>query len=82
MAVVEVVMPNLGESVEQGLLNRWLKKPGDTVEQYEPLVEVTTDKVNVEVPSDYAGTVYEIVVAEGTTVAVGDVICRIETSAK
>lgn len=78
MAIIDVTMPNLGESVEEGLVNRWLKSKGETVGQYEPLVEVTTDKVNVEVPSDYAGTVHEILVKEGETVAVGTVICRLE----
>lgn len=80
MSVIDVLMPNLGESVEQGLLNKWLKNAGDSVEQYEPLVEVTTDKVNVEVPSDYAGVVREIVAREGETVAVGAVICRLEVA--
>lgn len=80
MSVVDVVMPNLGESVEQGLVNRWLKAPGDSVEQYEPLVEVTTDKVNVEVPADYVGVVREILVQEGQMVSVGTVICRLEVS--
>ena len=61
-------MPQLGESVAEGTIGRWLKKPGDHVDLYEPLVEVITDKVNAEVPSPVAGTLTEILVAEGATV--------------
>ena len=72
-------MPKLGESVVEGVIGRWLKKPGDRVEVDEPLVEVDTDKVNAEVPSPVAGVVDRLVAAEGETVAVGAVIAGIRT---
>jgi len=75
--MMDVVLPQLGESVTEGTLNKWLKQPGDVVHKYDPLVEVITDKVTAEVPADYDGTLTEILVAEGETVAVGTVICRI-----
>jgi 2-oxoisovalerate dehydrogenase E2 component (dihydrolipoyl transacylase) len=77
----EIKMPQLGESVHEGTLGRWLKQPGDTVAKYEPLVEVITDKVNVEMPSPYAGVLEQIVVQEGQTVAAGSVIATIRESA-
>ncbi|MDQ3938012.1 MAG: hypothetical protein M3253_04950, partial [Chloroflexota bacterium] len=64
----KVQMPQLGESVAEGTIGKWLKKPGDQVEKYEPIVEVITDKVNAEVPSPFAGTLTEILVQEGETV--------------
>lgn len=70
-------MPKLGESVVEGVIGRWLKKPGDPIELDEPLVEVDTEKVNAEVPSPYAGVVERLVAAEGETVAVGAVIAVI-----
>ena len=66
--VAKVTMPQLGESVAEGTIGRWLKKPGDRVEKYEPIVEVITDKVNAEVPSPFAGTLTAILVEEGATV--------------
>src|ERR687883_1954828 len=65
-----VKMPQLGESVSEGTIGRWLKKPGDRVERDEPLVEIQTDKVNAEVPSPVAGVLQEILLPEGTTAAV------------
>jgi 2-oxoisovalerate dehydrogenase E2 component (dihydrolipoyl transacylase) len=76
----EIMMPQLGESVTEGTVGRWLKKPGDQVEKYEPLLEVITDKVDSEVPSPAAGVLLEIVVAEGTTVRVGTVLARVGTA--
>jgi 2-oxoisovalerate dehydrogenase E2 component (dihydrolipoyl transacylase) len=73
-------MPQLGESVAEGTIGRWLKKPGDRVEKYEPLVEVITDKVNAEVPSPFAGTLTAILVAEGATVPNETPIAEIETA--
>ncbi|MDQ0188416.1 2-oxo acid dehydrogenase subunit E2 [Alicyclobacillus cycloheptanicus] len=73
----DVLMPQLGESVTEGTIGKWLKQVGETVAKYEPLVEVLTDKVNAEVPSDFEGVLSEIVVPEGETVKVGTVICRI-----
>src|SRR5213595_1983395 len=61
-------MPQLGESVAEGTIGKWLKQPGDTVAKYEPLLEVITDKVNAEVPSPFAGVLREILVEEGATV--------------
>jgi 2-oxoisovalerate dehydrogenase E2 component (dihydrolipoyl transacylase) len=61
-------MPQLGESVAEGTIGKWLKKPGDSVAKYEPLLEVITDKVNAEVPSPFEGTLKEILVEEGATV--------------
>jgi pyruvate/2-oxoglutarate dehydrogenase complex dihydrolipoamide acyltransferase (E2) component len=64
----KVQMPQLGESVAEGTIGKWLKKPGDHVDKYEPIVEVITDKVNAEVPSPFEGTLTEILVQEGETV--------------
>src|SRR3972149_3221588 len=61
-------MPQLGESVAEGTIGKWLKQPGDHVAKYEPLLEVITDKVNAEVPSPYEGILKEILVEEGATV--------------
>jgi 2-oxoisovalerate dehydrogenase E2 component (dihydrolipoyl transacylase) len=66
--VPKVTMPQLGESVAEGTIGKWLKKPGDMVAKYEPLLEVITDKVNAEVPSPYEGVLKEILVEEGATV--------------
>ncbi|MBH8603481.1 dihydrolipoamide acetyltransferase family protein [Thermoactinomyces sp. CICC 10522] len=74
----DILMPQLGESVTEGTIAKWLKKPGDPVSKYEPICEVSTDKVNAEVPSTIEGTIVELVVEEGTTVSVGDLICRIQ----
>jgi 2-oxoisovalerate dehydrogenase E2 component (dihydrolipoyl transacylase) len=75
---VIVTMPKLGESVTEGVLGRWLKAPGDEVGKYEPLVEVTTDKVTAEVPSPVAGRLTAVLAPEGATVAVGEPLCEIE----
>jgi pyruvate dehydrogenase E2 component (dihydrolipoamide acetyltransferase) len=72
-----VTMPVLGESVTEGTVTRWLKQVGDTVEVDEPLVEVSTDKVDTEIPSPVAGTVLEIVVAQDETVAVGAALAAV-----
>lgn len=69
--MVTVSMPQLGESVTEGTIGRWLKQPGEQVDKYEPLVEITTDKVNAEIPSPYAGVLQEIIAPEGETVNVG-----------
>src|SRR5207302_1777435 len=65
-----IKMPQLGESVAEGTIGRWLKKPGDRVERDEPLVEIQTDKVNAEVPSPVAGILQQILLPEGTTASV------------
>ena len=72
-----IKMPQLGESVTEGTIERWLVKEGDTVEQYDPLFEVVTDKVNAEVPAEVAGTVTKIMVADGETVKVGTPLAEI-----
>src|SRR3990172_4855576 len=66
--LAKVTMPQLGESGAEGTIGKWLKKPGDHVAKYEPLLEVITDKVNAEVPSPYEGVLREILVEEGATV--------------
>ena len=76
-----IKMPQLGESVTEGTIERWLVKEGDTVEQYDPLFEVVTDKVNAEVPAEVAGTVTKIIVGDGQTVKVGTPLAEIETGA-
>ncbi len=78
--MAKVTMPQLGESVAEGTIGKWLKQPGDTVEKYEPLVEVITDKVNAEVPSPFAGVLKEILAEEGTTVPNNADIAVIETA--
>src|ERR1700678_1314637 len=75
---IDVVMPQMGESITQGTLTKCLKKPGDTVARDEPLFEISTDKVDAEIPSPAAGTLGEIKVQEGATVTVGTVVCAIE----
>ena len=67
----QVLMPQLGETVTEGTVGRWLKKAGETVAKYEPLLEVETDKVASEIPSPFAGTLSAILAEEGTTVPVG-----------
>jgi pyruvate/2-oxoglutarate dehydrogenase complex dihydrolipoamide acyltransferase (E2) component len=78
----KVQMPQLGESVAEGTIGKWLKKPGDHVDKYEPIVEVITDKVNAEVPSPFAGTLTEILVQEGETVPNNTDIAVIEGAAE
>ncbi|MCV0404455.1 MAG: 2-oxo acid dehydrogenase subunit E2 [Chloroflexi bacterium] len=73
-----IKMPQLGESVTEGTIERWLVKEGDTVEQYDPLFEVVTDKVNAEVPAEVAGTIAKILVPDGETVAVGTPVAEID----
>lgn len=78
---VTVELPQLGESVVEGTIARWLVGPGDAVKQDQPLVEVTTDKVDAEIPSPADGVIEEILVAEGETVAVGTALARIAPGA-
>jgi pyruvate dehydrogenase E2 component (dihydrolipoamide acetyltransferase) len=74
---IDVVMPQMGESIAEGTVVRWIKKPGDKVERDEPLLEISTDKVDAEIPSPAAGTLSEVLVKEGQTVAVNSVVARI-----
>src|SRR5438445_5443880 len=76
-----VTMPQLGESVTEGTIARWLKQPGEHVARYESIAEVITDKVNAEIPAPADGTMAELIAPEGTVVAVGQPICSIETEA-
>src|SRR6202043_880546 len=78
--MASVKMPQLGESITEGTISKWLKKPGDQVKKYEGLVEIITDKVNAEVPAPLAGILKEIKVKEGATVTVGTEIAVIEES--
>ncbi len=75
--MADVVMPQMGESIVEGTLTRWLKKVGDRVERDEPLFEISTDKVDTEIPSPAAGVLNEILVQEGATVAINTVVARI-----
>src|SRR5919205_4440579 len=72
-------MPQMGESIAEGTLSRWLKKPCDEVKRDEALFEISTDKVDAEIPSPAAGVLAEVLVNEGQTVAVQTVVARIET---
>src|SRR5438132_3745122 len=80
MGLTTLKMPQLGESVTEGTVERWLKAEGDTVRRDEPIVEVVTDKVNAEIPSPFEGKLVKIAVSEGETVRVGAVIAQIETA--
>ncbi len=77
---VEVKLPQLGESTYEGTIGKWLKHPGDRVERFEPLVEIITDKVNVEMPSPHEGVLTKVLIPEGQTVAVGTPIAVMETA--
>jgi pyruvate dehydrogenase E2 component (dihydrolipoamide acetyltransferase) len=79
VARVDVIMPQMGESIAEGTLSRWLKKVGDDVKRDEPIFEISTDKVDAEIPAPSAGVLAEIIVHEGTTVPVNAVVARIET---
>ena len=76
--MTDVVMPQMGESIVEGTLTKWLKKPGDKVERDEPLFEISTDKVDTEIPSPAAGTLGELLVQEGQTVQVNAIVARID----
>src|SRR5574338_641401 len=75
---VDVVMPQMGESIFEGTITTWLKKPGDQVERDEPLFEISTDKVDTEIPSPSAGVLKEVLVEEGKTVAINTIVARID----
>jgi pyruvate dehydrogenase E2 component (dihydrolipoamide acetyltransferase) len=74
----DVVMPQMGESITEGTITKWLKKPGDTIQRDEPLFEISTDKVDAEIPSPSAGTLKEIKIAEGATVQINTVVATID----
>src|SRR5579863_8956446 len=79
VARIDVIMPQMGESIAEGTVSKWLKKVGDPVKRDEPIFEISTDKVDAEIPSPSAGTLAEILVTEGQTVAVQTVVARLET---
>src|ERR1700722_7903806 len=76
-ALTDVIMPQMGESIFEGTITKWLKKPGDSVQQDEPLFEISTDKVDAEIPSPAAGVLSEIKVQAGTTVQINTVVATI-----
>src|SRR5436305_1376272 len=73
----DVVMPQMGESIFEGTITKWLKKPGDKVQRDEPLFEISTDKVDAEIPAPAAGVLREIKASEGSTVQVNTVVAVI-----
>jgi pyruvate dehydrogenase E2 component (dihydrolipoamide acetyltransferase) len=81
MAKIDVIMPQMGESIAEGTLSRWIKKVGEPVKRDEPIFEISTDKVDAEIPAPTAGVLTEILVQEGQTVAVQTVVARIDTEA-
>ena len=80
MSRIEVPMPQMGESIAEGTVSKWLKEVGDAVERDEPILEISTDKVDAEIPSPSAGALTEILVAEGETVEVGTIVAYIDPS--
>jgi pyruvate dehydrogenase E2 component (dihydrolipoamide acetyltransferase) len=75
--MTDVIMPQMGESIAEGTVTKWLKKIGDSVKRDEPLFEISTDKVDAEIPAPIAGVLTEILIQPGTTVEVGTVVGRI-----
>ena len=78
---VDVAMPQMGESIAEGTITRWIKAVGDTVERDEPIFEISTDKVDAEIPSPAAGVLVEIRNQEGETVPINEIVAVIETDA-
>ena len=81
MSRIEVPMPQMGESIAEGTVSRWLKQPGDAIERDEPILEISTDKVDAEIPAPSAGVLSQVLVAEGETVEVGTVVAFIDAGA-
>jgi pyruvate dehydrogenase E2 component (dihydrolipoamide acetyltransferase) len=79
MARIDVIMPQMGESIAEGTVSKWLKRVGDEVKRDEPIFEISTDKVDAEIPAPAAGRLAEILIGEGQTVAVQTVVARLET---
>src|SRR5437868_13734611 len=80
--MIDVVMPQMGESIVEGTLTKWMKKPGERVERDEPLFEISTDKVDTEIPAPAAGTLSEVLVEEGKTVAINTIVARIDEAGR
>ena len=81
MARIEIAMPQMGESIAEGTVSKWLKQVGDPVERDEPILEISTDKVDAEIPSPESGTLVEVRIQEGETIEVGAVVAYIDTEA-
>ena len=79
MAKFDVIMPQMGESIAEGTLVKWLKKIGETIERDQPLFEISTDKVDAEIPSPASGTLLEIKIEEGKTVPINTIVAVLET---
>ena len=79
MARIEVPMPQMGESITEGTVSKWLKAVGQSVDRDEPILEISTDKVDAEIPAPAAGTIVSIEVQEGETVEVGTIVAYIDT---
>src|ERR1700742_3492398 len=79
-ALTDVIMPQMGESIFEGTITKWLKQPGDAVQQDEPLFEISTDKVDAEIPSPVAGVLAEIKVQAGTTAQINTAVASISSS--
>src|ERR1700757_3241045 len=79
--MIDVIMPQMGESIVEGTLTKWLKKPGERVERDEPLFEISTDKVDTEIPSPAAGVLKEVLVEGGKPVSISRGVGRIEEGA-
>lgn len=82
LTIEKITMPQLGESVTEGTISKWLVSPGDKINKYDPLAEVMTDKVNAEIPSSFTGIVKELIAVEGDTLAINEVICTIEVASE
>lgn len=80
MSIENITMPQLGESVTEGTIEKWFVKPGDKVNKYDPLAEVNTDKVNAEIPSSFSGVIKELIAVEGQTLPIGAVLCTIDVN--
>src|SRR6266566_4149364 len=81
MSRIDVLMPQMGESIAEGTVSKWLKQVGDPVKRDEPLFEISTDKVDAEIPSPAAGVLAEVKVQQGQTVPVQTLVAVIETGA-
>src|ERR1700728_3905949 len=79
VARIDIVMPQMGESIAEGTLSKWLKKVGDVIKRDEPIFEISTDKVDAEIPAPSSGVLAEILVTEGQTVPVQAIVARMET---
>ena len=80
MQTITIALPQVGEGIVEGIIGKWLKQPGETIKKYDPLVEITTDKVNLEIPSPYDGVLTKILAQEGSTIPMAAPIGELETS--